>query len=103
MVLFWHQCINDAAPIRGWSNIFLGPSVISLHFTKICFITQAGCSIISQEFNIVYSSLRYTNPVALQPYRILADRAAAAVQRSLCQLLRLEGCHVVSATDPHGR
>ena len=23
--------------------------------------------------------------------------------RQKCQLLRIEGCHVVSATDPHGR
>jgi hypothetical protein len=45
---------------------------------------------------------RKKNPVALQPYRALADRAAAAGQRSQCQLLRIEGCHVVSATDSHG-
>ena len=31
------------------------------------------------------------------------DRAAAAGRRSYCQLLRVEGCHVVSATGPHGR
>jgi hypothetical protein len=31
------------------------------------------------------------------------DRAAAAGRRSKCQPLRIEGCHVVSATDPHGR
>ena len=37
-----------------------------------------------------------TCPVALQPYRALADRAFAAGQRSQCQLLRIQGCHVVS-------
>jgi len=52
---------------------------------------------------LVYCVSRIKNPVALQPYRALAYRAAAAGQRSWCQLLRIEGCHVVSATDPHGR
>jgi hypothetical protein len=28
------------------------------------------------------------------------DRATTACRRSYCQLLRIEGCHVVSATDP---
>jgi hypothetical protein len=31
------------------------------------------------------------------------DRATAACRRSYCQLLRIEGCCVVSATDPYGR
>ena len=31
------------------------------------------------------------------------DRAAAAGRRSYCQLLRIEGCHVVSVTVPHSR
>ena len=39
----------------------------------------------------------------LSPRANYTDRAAAAGRRSLCQLLRVEGCHVVSATDPHGR
>ena len=39
----------------------------------------------------------------LSPRANYTDRAAAAGRRSLCQLLRIEGCQVVSATDPHGR
>ena len=39
----------------------------------------------------------------LSPRANYTDRAAAAGRRSYCQLLRIEGYHVVSATDPHGR
>ena len=39
----------------------------------------------------------------LSPRANYTDRAAAAGRRSKCQLLRVEGCHVVSATIPHGR
>ena len=39
----------------------------------------------------------------LSPRANYTDRAAAAGRRSWCQLLRVEGCHVVSATGPHGR
>ena len=39
----------------------------------------------------------------LSPHANYTDRAAAAGRRSKCQLLRLEGCHVVSATGPHSR
>ena len=39
----------------------------------------------------------------LSPRANYTDRAAAAGRRSKCQLLRVEGCHVVSATGPHGR
>ena len=42
-------------------------------------------------------------PRGLSPQANYTDRAAAAGRRSYCQLLRIEGCHVVSATDPHGR
>jgi len=38
----------------------------------------------------------------LSPHANYTDRAAAAGRRSQCQLLRIEGCHVVSATGPHG-
>jgi hypothetical protein len=31
------------------------------------------------------------------------DRATAAYRQSQCQLLRIEGCRVVSAADPYGR
>ena len=39
----------------------------------------------------------------LSPRANYTDRAAAAGRLSYCQLLPIEGCHVVSATDPHGR
>jgi hypothetical protein len=39
----------------------------------------------------------------LSPQANYTDRAAAAGRRRKCQLLRVEGCHVVSATGPHGR
>ena len=39
----------------------------------------------------------------LSPRANYTDRAAAAGWRSYCQLLRIEGCHVVSVTVPRGR
>jgi hypothetical protein len=35
--------------------------------------------------------------------RYYTDRASAACRRSECQLLLIEGCNVVSVTDPYGR
>jgi hypothetical protein len=39
----------------------------------------------------------------LSPRANYTDRGAAGGGRSECQALRIEGCHVVSATDSHGR
>jgi hypothetical protein len=39
----------------------------------------------------------------LSPRANCPDRTTAACRRSDCQLLRIEGCHVVSVTDPNGR
>jgi hypothetical protein len=39
----------------------------------------------------------------LSPRANYADRATAACHRIWCQLLRIEGFHVVIATDPYGR
>jgi hypothetical protein len=39
----------------------------------------------------------------LGPQANYTDRANAACRRSDCQLLRIEGCHVVSVTDPYCR
>jgi hypothetical protein len=39
----------------------------------------------------------------LSPRANYTDRATAACRRSDCQLLRIEGCHVVSVTDPYDR
>jgi hypothetical protein len=39
----------------------------------------------------------------LSPRANYTDRANALCRRSDCQLLRIEGCHVVSVTDPYGR
>jgi hypothetical protein len=39
----------------------------------------------------------------LSPRANYTDRATAACWRSDCQLLRIEGCHVVSVTDPYDR
>jgi hypothetical protein len=36
----------------------------------------------------------------LSPRANYIDRATAACQRSYCQLLRIEGCRIVSAADP---
>jgi len=44
----------------------------------------------------IYIELR-----GLSPRANYTDRAAAAGRRS--NFLRVEGCHVVSATGPHGR
>jgi hypothetical protein len=50
-----------------------------------------------------YTKLKKTKLRGLSPRANYTDRAAAAGRRSYCQLLRVEGCHVVSATGPHGR
>jgi hypothetical protein len=39
----------------------------------------------------------------VSPRANYSDRATAACRRSDCQLLRIEGCHVVSVTHPYGR
>jgi hypothetical protein len=39
----------------------------------------------------------------LSPRANYTYRATAACRRSDYQLLRIEGCHVVSVTDPYGR
>jgi hypothetical protein len=39
----------------------------------------------------------------LSPRANYTDRATTACRRSDCQLLRIEGCHVVIVTDPYGR
>jgi hypothetical protein len=39
----------------------------------------------------------------LSPRANYTDRATAACRQSDCQLLPIEGCHVVSVTDPYGR
>jgi hypothetical protein len=36
----------------------------------------------------------------LSPRANYTDRATAVCQQSYCQLLRIEGCRVVSAVDP---
>jgi hypothetical protein len=37
------------------------------------------------------------------PQANYSNRATTACRRSWCQHLRIERCHVVNATDPHGR
>jgi hypothetical protein len=44
-----------------------------------------------------------TNSVAFSPDASYADRAAAARLAKLVPNLIVEGCYVVSATDPHDR
>jgi hypothetical protein len=39
----------------------------------------------------------------LSPRANYTDRATTDCQRSDCKLLRIEGCHVVSVTNPFGR
>ena len=52
---------------------------------------------------LLISYIYKTKLRGLSPRANYTDRAAAAGRRSWCQLLRVEGCHVVSATGPHGR
>jgi hypothetical protein len=51
----------------------------------------------------VPASLKKTKLHGLSPRTNYTDRATAACRRSDCQLVRIEGCHVVSVTDPYGR
>jgi hypothetical protein len=39
----------------------------------------------------------------MSPRANYTDRKTAACRRSDCQLLQIEGYHVVSVTDPYGR
>jgi hypothetical protein len=50
-----------------------------------------------------HSQLKKTKLHGLSPRASYTDRAIAAYRRSDCQLFRIEGCHVVSVTDPYGR
>ena len=71
------------------------------------------CKIYQTAYTAVYlrMDLRGSNHVGdkqtklrgLSPHANYTDRAAAAGRRSQCQLLRIEGCHVASATGPHSR
>ena len=57
-----------------------------------------------QEYTLFFANATVTPKLrGLSPRANYTDRAAAAGRRSWCQLLRVEGCHVVSATGPHGR
>jgi hypothetical protein len=49
------------------------------------------------------ATLKKTNLHGLSPRANYTDRATADCQRSDRQLLRIEGCYVVSVTDPYGR
>jgi hypothetical protein len=50
-----------------------------------------------------FQQLPGTKLLGLSPRANYTDRATAAYRRSNCQILRIEGCHVVSVTDPYGR
>ena len=54
-------------------------------------------------FSMYIKKLKKKKLRGLSPRANYTDRTAAAGRRSKCQLLRVEGCHVVSATIPHGR
>jgi hypothetical protein len=49
------------------------------------------------------TKIKKTNFVAFSPRANYTDRSTAACRRSECQLLRIEGCRVVSAEDPYCR
>ena len=90
------------------------PDVFSLNYSRVSSVkTQLiYCKSINvllhyqfEHFLIIFGYiLIYINSLrGLSPQANYTDRAAAAVRRSKCQLLRIEGCHVVNATDPRGR
>jgi hypothetical protein len=50
-----------------------------------------------------FASKKKTKLHGLSPRANYTDRATAACRRSDCQILRIEGGHVVRVTDPYGR
>ena len=74
-----------------WKQKFPPPSVLP-------FVLKRAQHYVIVNFPDIKKKLR-----GLSPRANYTVRAAAAGRRSWCQLLRIEGCHVVSATDPHGR
>ena len=50
-----------------------------------------------------YDKKKQTNSVALVRERTIPTERPPPVGEVSANFLRIEGCHVVSATDPHGR
>ena len=68
---------------------------------KHVWVYVSSIRVISRSHLILLHLIMKKKLRGLSPRANYTDRAAAAGQRSWCQLLRIEGCHVVSATDPH--
>jgi hypothetical protein len=52
---------------------------------------------------MIQQTLKKKKLHGLSPQANYTDRATAACRGSNCQLLRIQGSHVVSVTDPYGR
>jgi hypothetical protein len=68
-----------------------------------CSQYDAVLLIIYNTLVIMYTKLQNSKLHGLSPRANYTNRATAAYQRSDCQLLRIEGCYVVSVTDPYCR
>jgi hypothetical protein len=69
-------------------------------FGRVCY-KRLLYKIVSEQNN--EKNKNKTKLHGLSPLANYTDRETAACRRSDCQLLRIEGCHVVSVTDPYGR
>jgi len=118
--IFKCHCFADVNesyfPWALWCQISgMNHTVASLHYclwcTGICFCSVCDEHFIFHSVTFIVLLTAYHNSIIMSPYKLrglspranYTDRAAAAGRRSWCKLLRIEGCHVVSATDPHGR
>jgi hypothetical protein len=78
--------------LRFWEGRPVSKNVCYCGAVLLSVCIQEGCtSMDKKELHGLSRRANYT------------DRATAACRRSDCQLLRIEGCHVVSVTDPYGR
>ena len=87
--------------------IIFGTNTLPFFMNTINLITLQNVFHQYSSFIIIINTntkKKQTNKLrGLSPQANYTDRAAAAGRRSKCQLLRIEGCHVVSATGPHSR
>ena len=102
MFLYNHHCCTAYIVFH---HIIYFPSVHPYRITKSIFRNHVVKTITWSSAVLGFSKIQSTFFFlhGLSPQANYTDRAAAAGRRSQCQLLWIEGCHVVSTTDPHGR
>jgi hypothetical protein len=99
-----HEPASHFRLLGSWDRVSLETSSVCVY--SVCVVLcvgrglARGWSPVQWALPTVY---RITKLHGLSPPANYTDRATASCRRSDCQFLRIEGCHVVSVTDPYGR